>query len=704
MVNWDPAGKTALSDEEVIHREINSKLYYIKYMIVGSKDYITVATTRPETIYGDTAVCVNPNDERYAHLRGAKVLVPINQREIPIIFDEYVDPAFGTGALKVTPAHDINDYNLGQKHNLPLIDVFTEEGKMSEAAGHFIGEDRFVARKKTALALDEISLLAKVEDIKNNVGFSERTDVVVEPRISAQWFVDMKKFLGQNPEVLNSVMQDDIAIYPAKFKNTYRHWLDNIKDWCISRQLWWGQQIPVWYLVDGSFVVAKNEEEALLLAQAKGGSQLTLADLRQDPDVLDTWFSSWLWPISVFDGFANPDNEDIKYYYPTNDLVTAPEILFFWVARMIMAGYEFKKEKPFKNVYLTGIVRDKQGRKMSKSLGNSPDPLDLIAKYSADGVRVGMLLSSPAGNDLLFDEKLCEQGRNFTNKIWNALRLIKGWEIDESLDGSGNHTAIEWFSARFHQTLSEVEDDFSKYRLSEALHSIYTLVWDDFCAWYLEMVKPAYEQPIDAQTYSKTLEFFEKILKLIHPFMPFISEELWHEIRNREDDDCLIIAPWPKVEDVKSDIIKRMSIALEVVAQVRTIKSSNRLPKHELVDILIKSDNPESYLPFYPVIKRLAMVRDINVTKQKVEGCQTFIVQSDEFFIPLKVEIDIEKERANLTAEIIYTQGFLASVEVKLSNEKFVNSAPVKVIEMEQKKKADALAKLKVLEESLRNL
>ncbi len=703
MVNWDPAGKTALSDEEVIHKEVNSKMYYIKYKLVNSEEYILVATTRPETIFGDTAVCLNPHDERYAHLRGSKVIVPLINKEVPVIFDDYIDKDFGTGALKVTPAHDINDYNLGQKHKLEMIDVFTEEGKMNESAKFFVGEDRFVARKKTAKALEEAGLLDKIEDIKNNVGFSERTDAVVEPRISAQWFVDMKKFLHQNPEVLASVMEDDIAIYPPKFKNTYRHWLDNIKDWCISRQLWWGQQIPVWYLPDGNFVVAKNEADALLLAQQKDG-KLTLTDLKQDEDVLDTWFSSWLWPISVFDGFKNPENEDIKYYYPTNDLVTAPEILFFWVARMIMAGYEFKGQKPFKNVYLTGIVRDKQGRKMSKSLGNSPDPLELIEKHGADGVRVGMLLSSPAGNDLLFDEKLCEQGRNFTNKIWNALRLIKGWEVDAALDGSHHQVAIDWFDARFNQTLLEVEDDFKKYRLSEALHTIYKLVWDDLCSWYLEMVKPAYEQPIDAYTYNQTILLFEKVLKLIHPFMPFISEELWHEVKERKEGDCLIIASWPVAKPVNAAMVAQMNTALEITTNIRNIKNANRLAKHEVVNLSIKTANENQYQPYLPVIQRLAMVGEILFVNQKIENSQTFVIHADEFFVPLQIEIDVEKERANILAEITYTKGFLDSVEKKLGNEKFVSSAPPKVLEMEQKKKSDALAKLKTLEESLKNL
>ncbi|TAH25619.1 MAG: valine--tRNA ligase [Cytophagales bacterium] len=704
MVNWDPSGKTALSDEEVIHKEIKSKLYYLKYKIVESDEYITVATTRPETIYGDTALCVNPEDERYIHLKNKQVIIPIIDRAIPVIFDEYVDKDFGTGALKVTPAHDINDYQLGQKHQLPIIDIFTEDGKMNEKAIYFVGEDRFVARKKTAKLLEEKELLVKVEEITNNVGFSERTDAVVEPRISAQWFIDMKKFMSNNPEVLEAVMNDEIAIYPAKFKNTYRHWIENIKDWCISRQLWWGQQIPVWYLNDGNYVVAHNAKEALLLAQEKFGATITENDLTQDEDVLDTWFSSWLWPISVFDGFANPNNEDIKYYYPTNDLVTAPEILFFWVARMIMAGYEFKKEKPFKNVYLTGIVRDKQGRKMSKSLGNSPDPLDLITKYSADGVRVGMLLSSPAGNDLLFDEKLCEQGRNFTNKIWNALRLIKGWDISETIDGKHNQIAIDWFESKYNFTLLEIENHFSKYKLSEALHTLYKLVWDDFCAWYLEMIKPAYGLPIDRNTYDKTVSLFEQILKLVHPFMPFISEELWHEIKPRVSSESLIISEWPRTNASNEKIIEQMNLSLDVVANIRTIKANNKLAKHELVTLYIKTKEEKTYQLFEPVIKRLANVDSLFFTNTTIDNAQKFVINSDEFFIPVTIEINVEQEKENLLKEIAYTRGFLESVESKLGNEKFIKSAPPKVIEIEQKKKSDALSKLKTLEDSFKNI
>jgi valyl-tRNA synthetase len=703
MVNWDPQGKTALSDEEVIHKEVNSKLYYVKYLIAGSKDFIKIATTRPETILGDTAVCINPNDERYKHLKGKKVIVPLANREVPVIFDEYVDMEFGTGCLKVTPAHDVNDYNLGQKHKLEVIDIFTEEGILNAHGLAYAGMDRFAARKKIAKDLDEAGLLEKIEDIKNNVGYSERTDAVIEPRLSSQWFVDMKKFMKKNPQVLDAVMNDEIAIYPAKFKNTYRHWIENIKDWCISRQLWWGQRIPAFYLPDGTFVVAKTAEEALAKI-TNHKSQITIADLRQDEDVLDTWFSSWLWPISVFDGFKDPNNKDIKYYYPTDDLVTAPEILFFWVARMIMAGYEFKGARPFKNVYLTGIVRDKQGRKMSKSLGNSPDPLDLMEKHGADGVRVGMLLSSPAGNDLLFDEKLCEQGRNFSNKIWNAFRLVNGWQIDEKADGKDNQTAIEWFDARFNASLAEIEDHYKKYRLSDALMSVYKLIWDDFCSWYLEMIKPGFEQPIDNPTYQATLNIFEKLMKLVHPFMPFITEEIWHEIREREEKDCIVIAAWPKLQPANAKIISEGDVIIEVVTNIRNIRNAKQIVKHVPLDLIIKTKNKDIYLKFESIIKKLAAIGNIGYDTGETEGAAGFIVKTDEFFIPLKGEVDPAKEKEAMRKELEYTKGFLLSVEKKLSNERFVSGAPERVLEIEKQKKADAEAKIKALEKSLSQL
>lgn len=706
MVNWDPQGKTALSDEEVIHKEVNSKLYYILYEIfepqTQEKKFLKVATTRPETILGDTALCVNPNDKRYQYLKTWKARVPLINREIQIIFDEYVDMEFGTGCLKVTPAHDTNDYTLGLKHKLPLIDIFTEEGILNENAQLYVGLDRFAARKKIAKELEEKGLLDKTEDIKNNVGYSERTDAVIEPRLSSQWFVDMKKFMEKNPQVLDAVMNDEIVLHPAKFKNTYRHWIENIKDWCISRQLWWGQRIPAYYLPDGTFVVANDLDEAVEKFK-KQNKKFTKEEIIQDEDVLDTWFSSWLWPISVFDGFKDPKNKDISYYYPTNDLVTAPEILFFWVARMIMAGYEFRGAKPFTNVYLTGIVRDKLGRKMSKSLGNSPDPLDLIEKYGADGVRVGMLLSSPAGNDLLFDEKLCEQGRNFSNKIWNAFRLIKGWSIDPKLNGKENEVAIQWFEAKLNSSLLEIEDHFAKYRLSDALMSVYKLIWDDFCSWYLEMIKPGFEQPIDQKTYDATIALFEKLMKVAHPFMPFITEELWHEIKDRKEKECIIIASWPESKQTTSTILTEAETAIEVITNIRTVRNSKQIPKAEL-ELVIKTNQKTLYTPFEPVIKKLALLKGITYSGEKPEGAIGFVVKSDEFFVPLTGEIDPEQEKQNILKELEYTKGFLMSVEKKLSNERFVSSAPAQVVEVEKKKKEDAEAKIKALEQSLAQL
>ncbi|HXA03005.1 MAG TPA: valine--tRNA ligase, partial [Cytophagaceae bacterium] len=703
MVNWDPQGRTALSDEEVIHKEVNSKLYYVKYLIAGSKDFIRIATTRPETILGDTAICINPNDTRYQHLKSKKIIVPFANREVPVIFDEYVDMEFGTGCLKVTPAHDVNDYNLGQKYKLEIIDIFTEEGILNAHGQAYAGMDRFAARKKIVKDLEEAGLLEKVEEIRNNIGYSERTDAVIEPRLSSQWFVDMKKFMEKNPQVLDAIMSDEIAIYPAKFKNTYKHWIENIRDWCISRQLWWGQRIPAYYLPDGTFIVAKTAEEALSKI-TNHKSQITIGDLRQDEDVLDTWFSSWLWPISVFNGFKDPNNKDIKYYYPTDDLVTAPEILFFWVARMIMAGYEFRGEKPFKNVYLTGIVRDKQGRKMSKSLGNSPDPLDLIEKHGADGVRVGMLLSSPAGNDLLFDEKLCEQGRNFSNKIWNAFRLVKGWKIDEKLEGKNNKTAIAWFDARFNASLAEIEDHYKKYRLSDALMSVYKLIWDDFCSWYLEMIKPGFEQPIDKQTYETTIDIIEKLMKVVHPFMPFITEEIWHEIKERKEKECIIVEQWPGIKPADEKIISEGEIILEVITNIRNIRNAKQIVKHVPLDLIIKTKNKDIYNKFENIIKKLATINNITFNTTDIEGATGFIVKADEFFIPLKGEVDPAKEKENIKKELEYTKGFLFSVEKKLSNERFVSGAPANVLETERQKKADAEAKIKALEKSLSQL
>ncbi|GAB3218552.1 valine--tRNA ligase [Algoriphagus aestuariicola] len=704
MVNWDPKGQTALSDDEVIMKEIASKLYYIQYKIEGTKDqFLTIATTRPETIMADVAICVNPNDPRFTHLKGKKALIPLINRAIPIIEDEYVDMEFGTGCLKVTPAHDINDYELGLKHKLEVIDILNDNGTLNEKAQILVGEDRFIARKKIGKLLDEAGQLEKIEDYKSNVGHSERTDAVIEPKLSLQWFLNMEEI---TKPALKSVMEDTIQLHPSKFKNMYRAWMENVRDWCISRQLWWGHRIPAFYLPNGEFVVAKTAEEALKLANEQFRSNYTLTDLTQDEDVLDTWFSAWLWPISVFDTdvFATgKPNEELKYYYPTNDLVTAPEILFFWVARMIIAGYEYLGEKPFKNVYLTGIVRDKLGRKMSKSLGNSPDPLELIAQYGADGVRTGMLFSSPAGNDLPYDDKLVEQGRNFANKIWNAFRLVKGWEIDPSLDGSSNEASIAWFENRFNEGLTEINEHFEKFRISDALMATYKLVWDDFCSWYLEMIKPAYQHPIDQQTYDKTIEIFEGILKILHPFMPFISEELWHQIKERSVEESLILATWPKAENFDPKIIEEAKQVFEVVSQVRNLRASKGMSPKEALDLSINAKNPELYTQFATVLSKLANLSSLNFA-DKVDNSMSFVVKADECFIPMGDSVNIEEEKANIQKDLEYTRGFLNSVLKKLSNERFVAGAPANVIEMERKKQADAEAKIKALEESLAKL
>lgn len=709
MINWDPQGKTALSDDEVIYKETKSKLYYVKYKVVGSEEYLVIATQRPETIMGDTAVCVNPNDERYKHLKGKKITVPLVNREVPIIFDEYVDMTFGTGALKVTPAHDINDYNLGLKHNLEVIDTLNDDGTLSEAAQVFVGTERFKARKLVAKTLEEQGLIVKVEEYTTNIGYSERTDAVVEPKISTQWFVKMSEL---TKPALENVMNDNIKLHPPKFKNMYRSWMENVRDWCISRQLWWGHRIPAWYLPDGTFVVAHHENEALELAkQITNNQQLTTDNLIQDEDVLDTWFSSGLWPIAVFDGLLNPDNEDIKYYYPTNDLVTAPEILFFWVARMILFGYEYRKEKPYSNVYLTGIVRDKQGRKMSKSLGNSPDPIELIEKYGADGVRTGMLFSSPAGNDLLFDEKLCEQGRNFTNKIWNAFRLVQGWQVVATEEeDTGNTTAIKWFEARMNDALIELEEHYTNYRISDALMTVYKLVWDDFCSWYLEMIKPEYQgegKPslIDKTTYEATISFFENLLKILHPFMPFITEELWHALKERNEDDCIIVAeyPQPKKQYVAFEkIISEGEIAFDIVRQIREMRNSKGMSPKEEVILYIKAQSKAIYNRFKPIIRKLANLSAISFTSQIIPKSFHFVVKGDEFFVPLK--INIAEERARIEKELEYNEGFLESVNKKLGNEKFVQNAKPEVIENERKKKADAEAKIKALKKALESL
>lgn len=704
MVNWDPKGQTALSDDEVITKEIASKLYYIQYQIEGSQgQFLTIATTRPETIMADVAICINPNDPRFNHLKGKKAIIPLINRAIPIIEDEYVDMEFGTGCLKVTPAHDINDYELGIKHKLEVIDILNDDGTLNEKAQILVGEDRFIARKKIAKLLEEVGQLEKVEDYKSNVGHSERTDAVIEPKLSLQWFLKMDEI---TKPAFSSVMEDLIQLHPPKFKNMYRVWMENVRDWCISRQLWWGHQIPAYHLPNGEFVVAKTKEEALKIAQTEYDSSYTLDDLKQDEDVLDTWFSSWLWPISVFDTdifTTGKPNEELKYYYPTNDLVTAPEILFFWVARMIIAGYEYMGEKPFKNVYLTGIVRDKLGRKMSKSLGNSPDPLELIAQYGADGVRTGMLFSSPAGNDLPYDDKLVEQGRNFANKIWNAFRLVKGWEIDSNLDGAANISSIHWFENRFNQALAEINDHFEKFRISDALMATYKLVWGDFCSWYLEMIKPEYQKPIDQATYNKTIEIFEDILKILHPFMPFISEEIWHQIQDRKVEESLILAKWPEAKPFDSKITEEANQVFEVVSQVRNLRASKGMSPKEALDLTINTKRPELYQRFESVLVKLANLSSLNFAA-KVENAMSFVVKADECFVPMGDSINVEEEKANLQKELEYTKGFLNSVMKKLSNERFVAGAPAQVVENEKKKQADAEAKIKALEESLAKL
>jgi valyl-tRNA synthetase len=701
MVNWDPQGKTAVSDEEVIRKEVNQKLYYINYPVVGEEGHVTIATTRPETIMADAAVFVNPNDERYLHLHGKSVYIPLVNRVIPIMTDEYVTMDFGTGCLKVTPAHDLNDYELGQKHGLQVIDILNDDGSLNDLAQILVGEDRFAARKKIAVLLLEAGVLEKVEEYKSQVGFSERTDAVIEPRLSMQWFCKMDQMAKP---ALEDVLNGDVKLIPEKFVNTYRHWMENVQDWCISRQLWWGQRIPAWYLPNGKFVVAKTAEEALEEAKqlSPDNAQLTTADLRQEEDVVDTWFSSWLWPISVFDGFKNPDGADISYYYPTNDLVTAPEILFFWVARMIMAGHEFRGQKPFTNVYLTGIVRDKLGRKMSKSLGNSPDPLELIEKFSADGVRVGILLSSPAGNDLMFDDSYCEQGRNFANKVLNAFRLLKGWEVDESLVNT-NQVAIDWFGNRFNESLKEIEDNFAQYRLSEALMATYKLVWDDFCAWYLEMIKPAYQQPIDSATYKATIAFFEDVLKLLHPFMPFITEELWHDeiFGARNELDCCIVAKMPESGQINPQLIAEIEAVKQIISGIRNIRNSKQISPKELLPLSLKANSAINYQAYVSLINKLGNVSEVSFVNEQVSGAASFMVLTDEFYIPLAENIDPVAETERLNKEMEYLNGFLKSVNAKLTNERFMQNAKPEIIENEQKKRADAEAKLKLIQESL---
>ena len=700
MVHWDPAAKTALSDEEVIYKESQGKLYYLRYKIEGTDRYIIVATTRPETILGDTAVCLNPDDERYADIPAdARVIVPLVGRSIPVIRDSYVDIGFGTGALKVTPAHDVNDYMLGEKYGLESIDIFNDDGTINDKVGMYVGMDRFECRRIIEADLEKAGLMEKVEPYTNNVGYSERTGVAIEPKLSMQWFMSMEEIAKP---ATRAVMEDAIKFIPAKYKNTYRHWMENIKDWCISRQLWWGQRIPAYYLPKGGYVVAETAEQALEMARAKtGDATLTASDLRQDEDVLDTWFSSWLWPISVFDGIRNPHNPEIEYYYPTSDLITAPDIIFFWVARMIMAGYEYRGEKPFGNVYFTGIVRDKLGRKMSKQLGNSPDPLDLIAKYGADGMRVAMMLSSSAGNDVMFDEALCEQGRNFGNKIWNAYRLINGWTVDETLTQSDNNAlAVEWFRNAFAKALAEIEDNFSSYRISEAFMRIYKLFWDDFSGWYLEMVKPAYGSPADRKTIDATRHYFDMLMRLIHPFMPFVTEEIWQDLAPRAKGESIMYAPAPAVEQWDEALLTRFELVKEAITDIRNVRKQKNIAQKQplTLKVIVDENYPAAYAP---VIVKMGNISAIETVTEKDPAAAAFIVKTTQYFVPLGDNIDREAETKRLTADLEYLEGFLASVMKKLSNERFVNSAPEKVVANERAKKADAEAKIAAIREQL---
>jgi len=704
MVNWDPEALTTLSDEEVIYEERQGLLYYLAYEIEGSDEKVTIATTRPETILGDTAICINPNDERFKHLKGKKVIVPICNRVIPIIEDEYVDMEFGTGCLKVTPAHDINDKSLGEKHNLETIDIFNDNATLNSFGMHYEGKDRFVVRKEISKELEEKGFLVKTETHINKVGTSERTKAVIEPKLSDQWFLKMEDLAKP---ALEAVMESgDVKLYPKKFENTYRHWMENVRDWNISRQLWWGQQIPAFYFGDGQddFVVAANIDDALELARNKADNpSLQKSDLRQDADVLDTWFSSWLWPISVFGGILEPDNEEVNYYYPTNDLVTGPDILFFWVARMIVAGYEFRGERPFENVYFTGLVRDKQRRKMSKSLGNSPDALKLIEDYGADGVRVGLLLSSAAGNDLMFDEDLCQQGKNFANKIWNGFRLLKGWEVEDIPQPEASKLGLAWYEAKLNKTLLEIEDHFSKFRISDALMSIYKLVWDDYSSWLLEIIKPAYQQPIDKTSFDQVIHLFEQNLKLLHPFMPFLTEEVWQHISERNTSEALVISKWPIAGDIDENLIEQFDFAAEVIAGVRTIRKNKNIPMKEALELSVLNSE-EVPKDWDVVISKLTNVSEITYLNEQLEGALTFRVKSNEYFVPMEGAIDIEAEILKIKEELKYTKGFLISVQKKLSNERFVNNAPEKVITIERQKLADAEAKIETLEKSLASL
>jgi valyl-tRNA synthetase len=697
MVNWDPQALTAVSDEEVIHKEENGKLYYLRYKIENEDGYAVVATTRPETIMGDVAMCINPNDPKNIHLKGKRVIVPLVNRVIPVIEDDYVDIEFGTGCLKVTPAHDVNDYMLGEKYNLPAIDIFNDNGTISPAGEIYVGMDRFDVRRQIVIDLATAGLLEKEEPYTNKVGYSERTNVVIEPKLSMQWFLKMEHLAEI---ALKPVMNDELKFYPPKYKNTYRHWMENIKDWNISRQLWWGHRIPAWYLPEGGFVVAMNRQEALEKAIVKTqNSNLTLDDIRQDEDCLDTWFSSWLWPVSLFNGILDRGNEEMKYYYPTSDLVTGPDIIFFWVARMIMAGYEYESDMPFRNVYFTGIVRDKLGRKMSKSLGNSPDPLELIDRYGADGVRMGMMLSAPAGNDILFDDALCEQGRNFNNKIWNAFRLVKGWKVDDSIaQPDSAAAAVKWFGMRLDKTASELDDLYSKYRLSEALMAVYKLFWDEFSSWYLEMVKPGYEQPVDAQTYRSTLGFFDSLLRLLHPFMPFITEELWQALEPRGKGESIMMVPVPAVADTDAAYLDRVEQMKEIISNVRAIRLQKNIPNKEALALHVPGVHDDS---LDAAIAKMCNLSGIERKEEKVAGAVAFLVGTTEYAVPLGSLMNVEEELAKLREELVYQEGFLRSVMVKLSNESFVGKAPAKVIEAERKKQADAESRINTIKESI---
>lgn len=705
MVNWDPVALTAVSDEEVIYEEQHAKLYYLRYKIVGEDNgWVTIATTRPETILGDTAVCVNPNDGRFTHLKDKKVIVPLINREIPIIFDEYVDMEFGTGCLKITPAHDINDYNIGIKYNLPSIDILNDNGTLNENAQLYVGKDRFVVRDEIIVDLEKSGNLVKIEPYINKIGLSERSHAPIEPKLSMQWFMKMKELAKPALEVVEN---DTVKFHPAKFKNTYRYWMENVKDWCISRQLWWGQRIPVYYLPDNTMVVAKSREEAFeKVVKELKRTDVNIEQLRQEEDVLDTWFSSWLWPISVFDGIRNPENEEIQYYYPTNDLISAPDILFFWIARMIMAGLEYRHEVPFHNVYITGVVRDKLGRKMSKSLGNSPDPLELIKEFGSDGVRAGMLFTSPAGNDLPFDESLCEQGRNFSNKIWNALRLVKGWNVDDNIpQPEYASVAATWMDAKINETIERLDNQFADYRISEALMTVYKLIWDDFCSWLLEIVKPPYGEPIDGKTYSEVVSFFEKLMQLLHPFMPFVTEEIWHNLKVRAEGESIMISKMPEYKACDKKIISQFDNAMEVIMAIRTMRLDKNIPQKEKISLYIKkNNNVQPDVTFDCVVAKLTNIEQISYVYNKVEGALSFIIGTTEFYIPAPSSINIEAEIEKLNAELEYMRGFMLSVDKKLSNERFVSNAPEKVVEIEKKKKADAEEKIAVILEQIKAL